>query len=30
MTRKNQYQKARGVLQSLIHGLDPDSGAELS
>ena len=30
MTRKNQYQKARAVLQSLIHGLDPDSGAELS
>jgi hypothetical protein len=30
MTRKNQYQKARAVLQSLIQGLDPDSGAELS
>ncbi len=30
MTRKNQYQKARAVLQSLVQGLDPDSGAELS
>jgi hypothetical protein len=30
MTRKNQYQKARAVLQSLIQGLDPESGAELS
>jgi hypothetical protein len=30
MTRKNQYRNARAVLQSLIQGLDPDSGAELS
>jgi hypothetical protein len=29
MTSRNQYQKARAVLRSLIQGLDPKSGAEL-
>jgi hypothetical protein len=29
MTTKKQYQKARAVLQSLIQGLDPETGAEL-
>jgi hypothetical protein len=29
MTTKKQYQKARAVLQSLIQGLYPDTGAEL-
>ena len=29
MKTKNQYQRARVILESLIHGLDPDSGVEL-
>ena len=29
MTTRNQYQKARAVLQSLVQGLDPESGVEL-
>jgi hypothetical protein len=29
MTKGNRYQKARAVLQSLIQGLDPETGAEL-
>ena len=29
MTTKKQYQKARAVLQALIHGLDPETGTEL-
>ena len=29
MTNRNQYQKARAVLQSLIQGLDPETGVEL-
>jgi hypothetical protein len=29
MSTKNQYQKARNVLKSLIQGLDPETGAEL-
>jgi hypothetical protein len=29
MTTRSQYQKARAVLQSLIQGLDPETGAEL-
>jgi len=30
MTTSRQYRKARSVLQSLIQGLDPETGAELS
>ena len=29
MTTSRQFRSARGVLQSLIQGLDPESGAEL-
>jgi hypothetical protein len=29
MTTRNQYQRARAVLQSLIQGLDPETGGEL-
>ena len=29
MTTSRQYRKARSVLQSLIQGLDPETGAEL-
>ncbi len=29
MTNRNQYQRARAVLQSLIQGLDPETGLEL-
>jgi hypothetical protein len=29
MTAKRQYQRARAVLQSLIQGLDPETGVEL-
>ena len=29
MTTSSQYRKARSVLQSLIQGLDPETGAEL-
>ncbi len=29
MTTRNQYQSARAVLQSLIQGLDPETGGEL-
>src|SRR5882724_7576922 len=29
MMTKNRYQKARAVLQSLIQGLDPETGVEL-
>lgn len=29
MTNSKQYQKARAVLQSLIQGLDPETGVEL-
>lgn len=29
MTTSKQYQKARSVLQQLIQGLDPETGAEL-
>lgn len=29
MTTSRQYQKARTVLQSLIQGLDPETGIEL-
>jgi hypothetical protein len=29
MTTKKNYQRARTVLQSLIQGLDPETGAEL-
>lgn len=29
MNPKDQFQKARAVLQALIHGLDPETGAEL-
>lgn len=29
VTTKVQYQKARTILESLIQGLDPDTGAEL-
>jgi hypothetical protein len=29
MNSKSKYQKARAVLQSLIQGLDPDTGADL-
>ncbi len=29
MTTSKQYRKARSVLQSLIQGLDPETGAEL-
>ena len=28
-TPRNQYQRARAVLKSLIQGLDPETGAEL-
>ena len=29
MTNRNQFQRARAVLQSLIQGLDPETGLEL-
>lgn len=28
-TTKKQFQRARAVIQSLVHGLDPESGTEL-
>jgi|SRR5581483_162128 len=28
-TNKNQFQRARMIIQSLVHGLDPESGTEL-
>lgn len=26
---KNQFQRARAVIQALVHGIDPENGAEL-
>jgi hypothetical protein len=28
-TNKNQFQRARTIIQSLVHGLDPETGHEL-